>query len=117
MDPVDYLLAPEHPAPAGVDDVVRALRWAADLLPVRTLLSTAEHDALRDEGQLPARELARGGTAVDYVPHPGHLHGFLTLDAVSPAARTARDALLVRYGAALAAVSGEAPGRRKGEGP
>ncbi|MCC3290809.1 MULTISPECIES: alpha/beta hydrolase fold domain-containing protein [unclassified Arthrobacter] len=72
---------------------------------VRTLLATAEHDPLRDEGQLLAETLVRGGTDVDYVAHPGLVHGFLTLDTVSPAARQAGDALLRRYGTALRRVS------------
>ncbi|MCQ1946678.1 alpha/beta hydrolase fold domain-containing protein [Arthrobacter sp. zg-Y1116] len=71
------------------------------LMSVRTLLATAEHDPLRDEGQLLAETLVRGGTDVDYVAHPGLVHGFLTLDTVSPAARQAGDALLRRYGTAL----------------
>ena len=195
---VDYRLAPEHPAPAAVDDIVRTLDWAAsgpeelgplvpgvglagdsaggliaylaaarlvgtpaqpkalflaypnadlglglpsirdkgegwglsvrDLafyiaqwvpdasmlarysplevararpLPVRTLLATAGHDPLRDEGKLLAGRFAAAGTDVEYCPHPGLVHGFLTLDHVSPAARDAGAELLRRYGREL----------------
>jgi acetyl esterase len=46
---VDYRLAPEHPFPAGLDDLDRALRFAADgaggLVPDRELLGVAGHSA------------------------------------------------------------------------
>jgi acetyl esterase len=46
---VDYRLAPENPFPAGLDDLDRALRFAADgaggLVPDRELLGVAGHSA------------------------------------------------------------------------
>jgi acetyl esterase len=75
-----------------------------------TLLATAEHDPLRDEGTALAARLRAAGVIVELVPGPGLVHGFLTLDSVSPAARTAGDALMRRLGAMLPRVSGPAPG-------
>ncbi|MDM7988992.1 alpha/beta hydrolase [Arthrobacter sp. zg-Y877] len=72
---------------------------------VPTILATAEHDPLRDEGKLLADALAAAGGDVEYVPHAGLVHGFLTLDTVSPAARQAGDALLGQYGVSLRRVA------------
>lgn len=63
-----------------------------------TLLATAQHDPLRDEGAALAERLAGFGSVVEYLPHPGLVHGFLGLDVVSPAARRAGDGLMRRFG-------------------
>ncbi|MCQ1957377.1 alpha/beta hydrolase [Arthrobacter sp. zg-Y826] len=78
----------------------------------RTVLATAEHDPLRDEGELLAGRLRAAGADVEYVPHAGLVHGFLTLDAVSPAARLAGDELLGRYGRVLTAAGNCSPDAR-----
>ena len=48
-----------------------------------------------------ADQLVRNGTSVEYVPHPGLVHGFLTLDTVSAAAERAGDTLMRDYGQML----------------
>jgi acetyl esterase len=66
-----------------------------DLAPLRsdrlatlppTLLVTAEHDPLRDEGEELARRLAEEGVAVTATRYLGQIHGFWRHDAVFPAA-------------------------------
>ena len=53
------------------------------------LIVTAEFDPLRDEGESYARRLAEAGVAVRARREPGMIHGFLTLDTLSPAAAAA----------------------------
>ncbi|MCC9174979.1 alpha/beta hydrolase fold domain-containing protein [Arthrobacter sp. zg-Y179] len=79
---------------------------------VRTILATAEHDPLRDEGELLAGRLTAEGIEVEHVPHAGLVHGFLTLDTVSPAARLAGDELLGHYGRVLTAAGNCPPDAR-----
>jgi len=43
-----------------------------------TVIITAEHDPLHDEGELYARALLSAGVQVDYRCHPGQMHGFFT---------------------------------------
>ncbi|GAA4585040.1 alpha/beta hydrolase [Planotetraspora phitsanulokensis] len=62
----------------------------------RALVVTAEHDPLRDEGDAYARRLAAAGVPVDHHCEAKMVHGFLTLDAVSPAAAAAGDRLFAR---------------------
>ncbi|MEU2614124.1 alpha/beta hydrolase [Micromonospora sp. NPDC007271] len=52
---------------------------------------TAEHDPLRDEGNAYAARLTAAGVAVRHRCEAGMVHGFLTLDTVSPAAAAAGD--------------------------
>ncbi len=66
-----------------------------------TIIATAEHDPLRDEGSALVRRLRESGTDVRGVAHAGLVHGFLSLDTVSPAALAAGDRLLRLYGEAL----------------
>ncbi|MCZ2402043.1 alpha/beta hydrolase [Paenarthrobacter sp. Z7-10] len=67
----------------------------------RTLIATAEHDPLRHEGAALARKLQASGIDAREVAHPGLVHGFLSLDTVSPAAAAAGAALLRLFGAVL----------------
>ncbi|MEA2973590.1 MAG: acetyl esterase [Actinomycetota bacterium] len=69
------------------------------LLP--TIVATAEHDPLHDEGAALVDRLVSFGVEAHHVPHPGLVHGFLGLDDVSPAAREAGTALMRRFGELL----------------
>jgi acetyl esterase len=50
------------------------------------LIVTAEHDPLRDEGELYGSRLAKAGVAATVIRYPGAAHGFLTSNKY-PAAR------------------------------
>jgi acetyl esterase len=52
----------------------------------RTLIVTAEHDPLRDEGEELARRLAEEGVTVTATRYLGQVHGFWRHDTVFPAA-------------------------------
>jgi acetyl esterase len=52
-----------------------------------TLLVTADHDPLRDEGRAYAARLAEAGNAVTFHEWPGATHGFMIMAGVTPAAR------------------------------
>ncbi|WP_433429866.1 alpha/beta hydrolase [Nonomuraea sp. CA-141351] len=59
-----------------------------------TLIVTAEHDALRDEGDAYARRLAQVGVRVTHRREPGLVHGFIqNMDLTSPEAAAAHDRL------------------------
>ncbi len=57
----------------------------ADLPP--TLLVTADHDPLRDEGRAYAQKLIGAGNDVTYIEWRGTVHGFMMMDRFTPAAR------------------------------
>jgi acetyl esterase len=78
------------PDPARRADPGVSPLFAPDLaaLPA-ALVVTCAYDPLRDEGEAYARRLAEAGTAVRHRREPGMIHGFLTLDTVSPAAAAA----------------------------
>lgn len=52
-----------------------------------TLLVTADHDPLRDEGRAYAVRLTEMGNAVTFQEWPGTTHGFMIMAGVTPAAR------------------------------
>lgn len=52
-----------------------------------TLLVTADHDPLRDEGRAYATRLADAGNTVTAQEWPGTTHGFMIMAGVTPAAR------------------------------
>ncbi len=53
------------------------------------IIVTAEHDPLRDEGNAYATALSAAGVPVRHRTEPGQIHGFLSLDTISPAATEA----------------------------
>lgn len=52
-----------------------------------TLLVTADHDPLRDEGRAYAQKLIGAGNDVTYIEWRGTVHGFMMMDRFTPAAR------------------------------
>jgi acetyl esterase len=76
-----------------------------------TLLATAEHDPLRDEGIALAERLRAAGVHVEHVPGPALVHGYLGLGHLSPAADRAGEELFARFGRLLRSAD-ELSGRR-----
>lgn len=85
---VAYRLAPEHQFPVPVEDCYAPVCIAAarpDLtgLPP-ALITTAEFDPLRDEGEAFARRLSEAGVPVRLVRWDGHFHGSFTMSKLIP---------------------------------
>jgi acetyl esterase len=76
-----------------------------------TLLATAEHDPLLDEGAALADRMRSAGVAVEHVSGPGLVHGYLGLGHLSPAAARAGEELFARFGRLLRSAD-ELSGRR-----
>jgi acetyl esterase len=62
-----------------------------------TVVATAEHDPLRDEGEEFALQLMTSGVTFEHCRLHGMVHGFMSLDDVSPAAARAGDDVLRRF--------------------
>lgn len=97
-DLADYLTPGQDAADPRVSPIYRH-----DLagLPA-TLIHTASHDPLGDEGRDYAAALAVAGVPVRHTDHAGMIHHFLGLEGVLPAARPALAAIGAELRAALA---------------
>jgi acetyl esterase len=92
-DILSWFVAQWVPDPAGRRSA--SLLHQPDLsgLPA-ALVVTAEHDALRDEGDAYARRLAEAGVDVTHRCEPGLVHGFIQgMDLTSPEAAAAHERL------------------------
>jgi acetyl esterase len=63
-----------------------------------TMLITAEHDPLRDEGEALVAALKKSRVPVQHQREPGLVHGFLGLTHISPAADRAADQIFTDFG-------------------
>lgn len=68
-----------------------------------TLVITAGHDPLRDEGKLYADKLEAAGVPVTYRDYPGQIHGFMSMTGVIDEGRAAIKAAAADLKAALSA--------------
>lgn len=89
----------EHGDPASPEVSPLFVEDLAGVAPAQVL--TAEFDPLRDEGDAYAVRLAEAGVAVDHLPHPGLVHGFLGFTSFSPDAAQAAEAMTARVHKAL----------------
>jgi acetyl esterase len=85
------------------DDPYASVSLAADLTAAPpALVITAEHDVLRDEGEAYAERLRAAGIDVTCSRYDGMIHGFFTMDAMTPAATRAIDEIAGFLGGAFA---------------
>jgi acetyl esterase len=76
-------------------------------LPPAVIL-TAEHDVLRDEGELYATRLVKAGVPVRYQRFAGQMHGFFTMVGLLPGADAGLDYVTAAIGQHLAGEPAEA---------
>lgn len=105
--------------PGGVrdaDPLVAPLgRDLAGLPPA--VVTTAEYDPLRDEGDRYAEQLAAAGVPTTHLPGPGLAHGWFAMGGVSAAAAARRDEVLSAVVDLLAGPAGSPPPAPDGRWP
>ena len=65
------------------------------------MIVTAEHDVLRDEGELYATQLMKAGVPVAHRRFAGQMHGFFSMPGVLPGAEAALDYVTAGVGELL----------------
>ena len=81
--------APDQDARAHQD--ASPLRATDFSRPPPAVILTAEHDVLRDEGELYATQLVKARVPVRHQRFPGQMHGFFTMAGILPGADAAMD--------------------------